>query len=210
MHWLSSVTLRICCWAQFAAMHRAGAPLLLGGRRCRSISPASTVLSSKRAVVRQANDHTDTRTDRQTDRQTNGHTDARQFHRPCFAYYADSVSTAWYLRVSPPTLGKLTMTLPIRYSCSRSTTHHGNAWSSSVHEYLLPSPSLALLAGMTVVIWDEGLFVDKLSARHARTIVQSSFSVAAAIVTAYGPTQPTQVSVFNSGVAQYVIHWNYR
>ena len=72
MHWLSSVTLRICCWAQFAATHRAGAPLLLGGRWCRSISPASTVLSSKRAVVWQANDRTDTRTDRQTDKRTDG------------------------------------------------------------------------------------------------------------------------------------------
>jgi len=59
---------------------------------------------------------------------------------------------------------------------------------------------------MSVVISDEGLFVAKLPAGHALTIVQSSFSVAVAIVTAYGPTQPNRASVFNSGLAQYATH----
>jgi len=35
----------------FAAERRAVAPLLLGARRCRSISPAGTALSSKPAAA---------------------------------------------------------------------------------------------------------------------------------------------------------------
>ena len=49
---------------------------------CRSISPAGTALSSKPAAA----------ADGRTDKQTNGWTDARQFHRPCFAYYASSIT----------------------------------------------------------------------------------------------------------------------
>jgi len=59
-----------------------------GVRRCRSISPARTALSSKPAARRGYG-----RMMGQTDRQTDGvRTDARPFHRPCSAYCASSVN----------------------------------------------------------------------------------------------------------------------
>ena len=57
----------------FAAERRAAAPLLLGARRCRSLSPARMALSSKPAARRCCSWRTD------------GLTDARPFHRPCSA-----------------------------------------------------------------------------------------------------------------------------
>ena len=71
----------------FAAERRAAAPLLLGARRCRSIFPARTALSSKPAARRRCGRMMG-RADRQTDRQT----DAQPLHRPCSAYYAGSVN----------------------------------------------------------------------------------------------------------------------
>jgi len=51
----------------FAAERRAAAPLLLGARRCRSIFPAGTALSSKPAARRRCGRMMG-RADRQTDR----------------------------------------------------------------------------------------------------------------------------------------------
>ena len=49
--------------ARIAAERRAAAPLLLGARHCRSISPAHTALSSKPATRRRMMGQTDGRTD---------------------------------------------------------------------------------------------------------------------------------------------------
>jgi len=67
----------------FAAERRAAAPLLLGARRCRSICPACTALSSKPAARRCCG-----RMMGQTDRRTDGHrTVTRTLIRILRGYY---------------------------------------------------------------------------------------------------------------------------
>ena len=84
------------CWASYVSCQHDNARNLLlcavlrcccnwapGDRHCRLTSPAGTALSSKPATAECGD---------RTDRQADGQTDARQFHRPCFAYYASSVT----------------------------------------------------------------------------------------------------------------------
>ena len=82
---LCAVLRRRCCWA-------------FGGRRCRSIFPAATALSSKPAAAAYGGQIVG-RTDRQTD--------VRHFYRSCSAYYARSINNyrvytfvAWFTFVA--------------------------------------------------------------------------------------------------------------
>jgi len=78
-------TARIHCWAPCSDDAAAGR------RRCQSISPARTALSSKPAARLVCG---------RMMGQTDGRTDAGAFHRPCSAYYARSVNNGSLLRVT--------------------------------------------------------------------------------------------------------------
>jgi len=82
----------------FAAERRAAAPLLLGARRCRSISPARRAHSSKPAARRGCG----TRRNRQTDRRTDRRTPYRYIDPA--AYYASSVNRQIILYGATPLL----------------------------------------------------------------------------------------------------------
>jgi len=93
----------------FAPERRAAVPLLLGAgsRRCRSISPAHTALSSKLAARRSMG---------QTDRPAS---DARPFHRPFSAYYAGSANNTSCEIVEKRQLSKSVRRILVRGSMPR-------------------------------------------------------------------------------------------
>jgi len=72
--------------------------------------------------------------------------------------------------VSPPALGRVTVTLRIEYSAPRSTAHHGNASVDKVHEYVFTLLSTANLDSKSVVNSTVSLLDDKQSATHTFTI----------------------------------------
>ena len=69
--------------------------------------------------------------------------------------------------MSPPALGRVTVTLRIEYSAPRSTAHHGNASVDKVHEYVFTLLSTANLDSKSVVNSTVSLLDDKQSATHA-------------------------------------------
>ena len=72
--------------------------------------------------------------------------------------------------MSPPVLGRVTVTLRIEYSAPRSTAHHGNASVDMVHECVFTLLSTAKLGSKSVVNSSASLFDDRQPARHTFTI----------------------------------------